>query len=91
MIRIEGDAGIGKSRLVRVMDEVASHHHGVIQSYQCMLRRQTAAYHPLIEQLECMSGIQRNRSASENLEKLRHLSSAWGYRAINPLRRLRSY
>ena len=60
------------------MDEVASHHHGVIQSYQCMLRRQTAAYHPLIEQLECMSGIQRNRSASENLEKLRHLSSAWG-------------
>ena len=43
-----------------------------------MLRRQTAAYHPLIEQLERMSGIQRNRSASENLEKLRHLSSAWG-------------
>ena len=79
MIRIEGDAGIGKSRLVReLMNEVASHHHGVIQSYQCMLRRQTAAYHPLIEQLECMSGIQRNRSASENLEKLRHLSSAWG-------------
>ena len=57
---------------------MASHRHGVIQSYQCMLRRQTAAYHPLIEQLECMSGIQRNRSASENLEKLRHLSSAWG-------------
>ena len=79
VIRIEGDAGIGKSRLVReLMNEVASHRHGVIQSYQCMLRRQTAAYHPLIEQLECMSGIQRNRSASENLEKLRHLSSAWG-------------
>ena len=78
-MRIEGDAGIGKSRLVReLMNEVASHQHGVIQSYQCMLRRQTAAYHPLIEQLECMSGIQRNRSASENLEKLRHLSSAWG-------------
>ena len=79
VMRIEGDAGIGKSRLVReLMNEVASHRHGVIQSYQCMLRRQTAAYHPLIEQLECMSGIQRNRSASENLEKLRHLSSAWG-------------
>ncbi len=79
VMRIEGDAGIGKSRLVReLMNEVASHQHGVIQSYQCMLRRQTAAYHPLIEQLERMSGIQRNRSASENLEKLRHLSSAWG-------------
>jgi predicted ATPase len=25
-----------------------------------------------------MSGIQRNRSASENLEKLQHLSSSWG-------------
>jgi class 3 adenylate cyclase/tetratricopeptide (TPR) repeat protein len=79
VVRIEGDAGIGKSRLVReLMNEVASQNHGVIQSYQCMLRRQSAAYHPLIEQLECMSGIQRNRSASENLEKLRHLSSAWG-------------
>ena len=77
VVRIEGDAGIGKSRLVReLMDEVASH-HSVIH-YQCMLRRQTAAYHPLIEQLERVSGIQRNRSASENLEKLRHLSSSWG-------------
>ena len=79
VMRIEGDAGIGKSRLVReLMNEVASHQHGVIQSYQCMLRRQAAAYHPLIEQLERMSGIQRNRSASENLEKLRYLSSSWG-------------
>jgi class 3 adenylate cyclase/tetratricopeptide (TPR) repeat protein len=77
VIRIEGDAGIGKSRLVReLMDEVASHHSVIY--YQCMLRRQTAAYHPLIEQLERMSGIQRNCSASENLEKLRHLSSSWG-------------
>ena len=79
VMRIEGDAGIGKSRLVReLMNEVASHQHGVIQSYQCMLRRQASAYHPLIEQLERMSGIQRNRSASENLEKLRYLSSSWG-------------
>jgi len=77
VVHIEGDAGIGKSRLVReLMDEVASH-HSVIH-YQCMLRRQTAAYHPLIEQLERVSGIQRNRLASENLEKLQHLSSSWG-------------
>jgi class 3 adenylate cyclase/ABC-type transport system involved in cytochrome c biogenesis ATPase subunit len=79
VMRIEGDAGIGKSRLVReLMNEVASHHHGVIQAYHCMLRRQTTAYHPLIEQLERLSGIQRNRSASENLEKLRHLAGTWG-------------
>jgi len=58
------------------MDEVASH-HSVIH-YQCMLRRQTAAYHPLVEQLERVSGIQRHRPASENLEKLQHLSSSWG-------------
>ena len=89
VMRIEGDAGIGKSRLVReLMNEVASHQHGVIQSYQCMLRRQTAAYHPLIEQLERMSGIQRNRSASENLEKLRHLSSAWGISSDNSVQAL---
>jgi class 3 adenylate cyclase/tetratricopeptide (TPR) repeat protein/ABC-type transport system involved in cytochrome c biogenesis ATPase subunit len=87
VIRIEGDAGIGKSRLVReLMDEVASH-HSVIH-YQCMLRRQTAAYHPLIEQLERMSGIRRNRSASENLEKLRHLSSAWGISDDNSVQAL---
>ena len=89
VVRIEGDAGIGKSRLVReLMNEVASHQHGVIQSYQCMLRRQAAAYHPLIEQLERMSGIQRNRSASENLEKLRHLSGAWGISSDNSVQAL---
>ena len=89
VVRIEGDAGIGKSRLVReLMNEVASHQHGVIQSYQCTLRRQAAAYHPLIEQLERMSGIQRNRSTGENLEKLRNLSSAWGISSDNSVQAL---
>ena len=44
VIRIEGDAGIGKSRLVReLVDEVVSHQHGVVQAYQCLLRRQNGS------------------------------------------------
>jgi class 3 adenylate cyclase/tetratricopeptide (TPR) repeat protein len=74
VVCVEGDAGIGKSRLVReLVDEVASDHHFVIQSYQCILRRQNAAYFPVIEHLERASGIQRNHSAREKLERLRQL------------------
>ena len=81
VMRIEGDAGgIWAGARIDERSGVAPawRHPG----YQCMLRRQTAAYHPLIEQLEHMSGIQRNRSASGTWRNSEIFRVRGGYRAI---------
>lgn len=79
LVCIEGDAGIGKSRLVReLVDEVRADRRFAVQSYQCTARRQNAAYYPIAEQIEQTCGIQRNHSVEEKLERLQRLVSAWG-------------
>jgi class 3 adenylate cyclase/tetratricopeptide (TPR) repeat protein/anti-anti-sigma regulatory factor len=86
LVFIEGDAGIGKSRLVReFMAEVAADHRAVIQSYHCILRRQSAAYYPIIDQWERSAGIQLNYSAKQKLQRIERLVSAWGTRSDNSI------
>lgn len=79
LVCIEGEAGIGKSRLVReLVDEIRADRRFAVQSYQCTARRQDAAYYPVAEQIEQTCGIQRNHSVEEKLERLQRLASTWG-------------
>jgi len=79
VVCIQGEAGIGKSRLVReFVDEVRDRRFAV-QSYQCTARRQNAAYYPIVEQIGQMCGIQRSHSPDEKLERLQRVVGGWDF------------
>ena len=70
LVLIEGEPGIGKSRLTRAFRErLASEPHTVLR-YQCSPFHQNSALYPSIEQLEYAAGFARGDSAEQKLDKL---------------------
>jgi class 3 adenylate cyclase len=73
VVLLSGEAGIGKSRIVRAMrDHVKSEEHFVL-AYQCSPLHANSALYPFIEQFKHVAGITPEDSAERRLDKLEHL------------------
>ncbi len=73
VILIEGEAGIGKSRLAdELRRAVASYAHTPIR-YQCSPHYTNSAFFPFVSQLEHASNILRGNDSEERLDKLEQL------------------
>ena len=72
-VLLSGEAGIGKSRLVRaLLDHVQSRTHAQVQ-YQCSPFFANSPLHPFIEQIERDAGFQSEDTLEERLVKLETL------------------
>jgi class 3 adenylate cyclase/predicted ATPase len=73
VVLLSGEAGIGKSRITRMLrDRVASEDH-VRLRYQCSPYHTNSALHPIIDQLERAASFARDDSARVRLGKLEFL------------------
>lgn len=70
LVVIQGEAGVGKSRLVHELrQKVAAEPHSILR-YQCAPRFQDSALFPVIRQIERASSIQPDDTADAKLDKL---------------------
>ncbi len=78
-LTIAGEAGIGKSRLIReFLQEVERTPH------QCLLARgsaqsQSSAFHPLLEMLRQRLGLEQTEPPEEQLEKIERFAAELGF------------
>jgi class 3 adenylate cyclase/tetratricopeptide (TPR) repeat protein len=73
MIVVTGEAGIGKSRITQAaIDEIAQQDHARI-TYQCSPYHSKSAFHPIIQQLTFVTGINPIDEIDTRLDKLEAL------------------
>ena len=73
VVLLSGEPGIGKSRLVREMEERLEGEQHLRLLYQCSPHHTTSPLHPVIEQLVRAAGFERDDSQRDRLEKLEAL------------------
>lgn len=64
-IEIQGEPGIGKSRLLKQFCEAMLPEGTVVQQYQCSSHYINSAFHPVIQQLENIAGVDASRDNAE--------------------------
>jgi class 3 adenylate cyclase/predicted ATPase len=70
VVHVTGEAGIGKSRLVRTLVERLGEQVGAVQTWQCSAHHQTTSLYPVIRCLERLPGITGEETAEHELEAL---------------------
>jgi class 3 adenylate cyclase/predicted ATPase len=70
---LSGEAGIGKSRITKVIHEHAEQSNHVRIRYQCSPYHTNSALHPVIDHIERAAGFARDDPADANLDKLEAL------------------
>ena len=82
-----GEAGIGKSRIVRALQERLAAERYTALHYHCSPYYVTSAWHPVINQLERAAGFQDQDDATARVDKLEALLSlsAGDVGAVAPL------
>jgi class 3 adenylate cyclase/predicted ATPase len=85
LLLLNGEAGIGKSRIVRAaIDKTAEEPHHRI-SYQCSPYHSDSAFYPVIQQLTFAAGIQGSDGNEQRLDKLEALLTGGDVRLIAAL------
>jgi class 3 adenylate cyclase/tetratricopeptide (TPR) repeat protein len=67
IVHVTGEAGIGKSRIVRELADRLGAQVGAEQTWQCSPHHQTTALYPVIRFLERLIGLDRAESAENQL------------------------
>jgi class 3 adenylate cyclase len=75
VVLLSGEAGIGKSRLLRELREHAADVAHEALRFQCSPYASQTAFSPFIEQLQRDAGFTQDDSVSEKLDKVEHLVS----------------
>jgi class 3 adenylate cyclase/tetratricopeptide (TPR) repeat protein len=70
-ILISGEAGVGKSRLVREFCQRVRHKTLAVKRYQCSSLHSTTALYPVIRQIRIAAGFSDRENVDEQVEKLR--------------------
>jgi predicted ATPase len=70
VVLLTGEAGIGKSRLARALQERLRSDPHTLLGYHCSPHYQDSALHPVIAQLMQAAGIERGDPAESKIEKL---------------------
>jgi predicted ATPase/class 3 adenylate cyclase len=73
VVLLSGEAGIGKSRIVRMLRDRVAAEDPVRLRYQCSPYHTNSALYPIIDQLERASGFARDDTSDIKLDKLRSL------------------
>lgn len=72
-VLVSGEAGIGKSRLVQVLEEEANRAPHELIRLQCSPYHQNSAFYPLIQRLTRAAGFAPDDTAEQRLDKLEQL------------------
>jgi class 3 adenylate cyclase/adenylylsulfate kinase-like enzyme len=75
VVMLSGEAGIGKSRMLRQLREALSEKTPTVLRYQCSPYCAKTAFMPFIEQLQYGAGFSPEDTAEEKLDKLERLLS----------------
>ena len=70
---LSGEAGIGKSRLIRALRDGISEEPHFCLRYQCSPHHANTALFPIIQRLERAAGFDKNDSVARRLDKLEEL------------------
>jgi len=70
VVHVTGEAGIGKSRLVRALVERLGEGVGAVETWQCSAHHQSTSLHPVIRCLERQPGLARTETAEHELNAL---------------------
>ena len=71
VVMLSGEPGIGKSRLVLLLQEHVEQHGGARIAFRCSPYRSNSAFHPVIEQLTLRVGLEHNDSPEVKRAKLK--------------------
>ncbi|MDX8354893.1 ATP-binding protein [Cognatiyoonia sp. IB215182] len=74
MVMLSGEAGIGKSRVVKAIVDVAALNHHTRIFYQCSPYHTDSAFYPFIQQITHEAGIVGGDSAEDRLNKIEKLT-----------------
>ncbi|MEO0821686.1 MAG: AAA family ATPase [Pseudomonadota bacterium] len=69
-VLLTGEAGIGKSRIIATVNELAGPDQPLMLRYFCAPHRQNSALHPFLEQIERAAKVKRTDSPAERSAKL---------------------
>ncbi len=75
---LQGDAGIGKSRLIRELSEQVSQEAAVLLQFQCWSQLLTSALHPIVQVLQRLFQLSAEGTPRQHLEELEERLGALG-------------
>ena len=76
VLLLEGEGGIGKSRLARALSDLAAAEGAQVLAWQCASHLANRPLHPVIRELESAAGLGRARPADERRSGLAALTAA---------------
>jgi class 3 adenylate cyclase/tetratricopeptide (TPR) repeat protein len=71
VVLVTGEAGIGKSRIGRALEELLANEEYRLMTFHCSPYHRDSALHPVIGQIMRVIGLSRQDSTAEKLAKLR--------------------
>ena len=79
VILLNGEAGIGKSRLVQEFKEQIEHESMTRIEFRCSPYHQNSAFYPIIDQMQRLLQFAREDASAAKLEKLQHMLSSYHF------------